>query len=310
VTFFAAHGTDGEVPKTRLYRIDFSIPDTVAVGIASGSHAVTPASMAHISTGLVLPVSDTFLSTVAVAPSPATSGTTLTLATGDGAKLHGSSFYVNIYPTGELATSLARETCHVTGVSGDVITIVRAASPRTIVVGDQVSVCISSGASTDESVTVASVTSTTFTATFANAHADAFDIGIPAPVYWTDFDIDIMWDSKRWVAQPITQSQVTHQPSGDTASFRIGDADNVLFPILDSNNGGELSPASIYEAGFLTTNKTAVPDEVLQIFAGVVDNCSIATSGEDNITINLMPPVQQNSGQLPTRLVSTLVRVT
>jgi hypothetical protein len=134
-------------------------------------------------------------------------------------------------------------------------------------------------------------------------------IGLPTPVYWTDCtDHDIEWGGFRWVTQPITPGPVSNQPDGQSATFQIADADNVLFPVLRACNGGELALAAIYEAGFLTTNKTAAPDEVLPIFSGRVDRAANSTSTTDSIDFTLMPPAQKDSGELPTRLISTLVR--
>lgn len=307
--FFATHAGDGEVPKYRLYYLGLSLPGTVPTAIAAGSRTVTPASMYGIETGKTLRVVDTFLSNVAVAPSPATSGTTLTLTTGDGAKLPSGTFYVNIYPVGEDATSTARETC-AASISGDVLTIARAGSPRTILAGDNVSLCVAGGGSSTEDVVVTGVTSTQFTATYANPHAQDWTFSVPLPTYWTDFDLDIVWNSHKWLAMPITGSQISHQPDGDSGSFKIGDADGDLWSVLAASNGGELSLAEIYEAGFLTTNKTAVPDEVIQIFTGVVDRCTVGSSGEDAVTVYLMPPLQHNTGFVPFRLITSLVRVT
>lgn len=309
--FFATHGADGEVPKSRLYYVGFTLPGSVASAVGAGAATVTPASMYGIEAGKVLTVVDAFLSNVATAPSPATSGTSLVLTAGDGAKCPPTPFYANVWPAGEsVSTTLAKETVQVTNVTGDTLTIVRAGSPRTIIVGDQFAICLVGGATTTESVTVTGTSSTQFTATYANPHAAGWTFMVPIPVYWTDYDINIVWNGHTWTAMPITNSQVSHQPDGDSGSFRLADADDVWFPVLAANNGGELAPAEIYEAGFLTTNKTAVPDEVIQLFTGVVDRASVATAGEDNLTFVLMPPIQASSGQLPTRLATSLVRIT
>lgn len=316
--FFATHGGDGEVPKYRLFHVGFTLPGTVAGVVAtSGAHTVTPSNMYGIETGKVLTVVDTFVSAVVTAPSPALSGTSLVVTTGDGAKFPGTPFYANVWPTGEdMATSLNKETLQVTNITGDTLTIVRGGTPRTIIVGDQVALCVLGGGPTTESVTVTGTSSTQFTATYANPHSANWSFMVPIPVYWTDYDIDIVTaggdpcGAHTWTAWPITNSQISHQPDGDSGQFQFADANGSWFPVLAANNGGEMAVAEIYEAGFLTTNKTPNPDEVLQIFSGQVDHCSVASAGEDNIVVVLMPPVQMNSGQIPTRLASSLVRVT
>jgi len=133
-------------------------------------------------------------------------------------------------------------------------------------------------------------------------------LDLATPVYWTDSDLNIIWDGHTWVAQPIIAGPVSNQPSGASASFRIADASNAIFPVIAAQNGGELAAAAIYEAGFLTTNKTAVPDEVLEIFSGRIDRPVIQSEGEDVIEFVLMALAQTDSAELPTRLVSTLVR--
>ena len=133
-------------------------------------------------------------------------------------------------------------------------------------------------------------------------------IGLATPLYWTDYDIDIEWGGSTWVAQPITPGPVTNQPDGQSATFTIADAGSALFAVLAGCNGGELALAMIYEAGFTTTNKTAVPDGVIEIFAGRVDRSTSDSSMGDVVEFILMPPGQKNAGDLPTRLISTLVR--
>jgi hypothetical protein len=133
-------------------------------------------------------------------------------------------------------------------------------------------------------------------------------VGLTVPCYWTDCDIDIEYGGFRWTAQPITPGPVSNQPDGQSATFQIADAGGALFAVLVAESGGELAPAAIYEAGFLTTNQSPVPDEVLQIFSGRVDRASSDSSTGDVVDFVLMPPAQKDSGELPTRLISTLVR--
>lgn len=80
--------------------------------------------------------------TVLTAPSPAASGTTLTLNAGQGALFTGTPPYnCVVWPAGPFAATLATgEIVRVTGRTGDVLTIVRTqegTAARTILVGDQ-----------------------------------------------------------------------------------------------------------------------------------------------------------------------------
>lgn len=84
-------------------------------------------------------------STVATAPSPATTGTSLTLSSGDGSLFPDPStdgqFNVVIKPAGEEPTTSNAEIVRVTARSGDVLTITRqqeGTSARTVVTGDEV----------------------------------------------------------------------------------------------------------------------------------------------------------------------------
>lgn len=88
------------------------------------------------------------ISTIATAPSPATSGTSLTVATGDGAFMPSAPFMAVIWPAGANPTRANAEIVKVTGCSGDVFTIVRAqenTSARTVIVGDQIQDAVTVG---------------------------------------------------------------------------------------------------------------------------------------------------------------------
>lgn len=88
-------------------------------------------------------------STVATAPSPATSGTSLVVGTGEGVRF-GTQFPINATVCAANATlaqiASGGEVITITGRSTDTLTIVRAAegpnAARTIVVGDQISATV------------------------------------------------------------------------------------------------------------------------------------------------------------------------
>lgn len=84
-------------------------------------------------------------STVAVAPTPATSGTSLTVATGTGVLFPVAPFNVTVWPTTAQPTTANAEIVRVTAVVADVLTIERAAessTARTIIAGDQIAATI------------------------------------------------------------------------------------------------------------------------------------------------------------------------
>lgn len=86
-------------------------------------------------------------SRIATAPSPATSGTSLVITTGEGV-LFPATFPFNcvIYPVGEMPLLTNSEIVKVTGITGDTFTIVRQqeeTSARTVVIGDRIAATIS-----------------------------------------------------------------------------------------------------------------------------------------------------------------------
>lgn len=84
-------------------------------------------------------------STVATAPSPATSGTSLVVGAGQGTRFPAPPFNAVIWPSGSSPLSSNAEIVRVTAISTDTFTITRtqeSTSARTVVVGDQIAQCI------------------------------------------------------------------------------------------------------------------------------------------------------------------------
>lgn len=84
-------------------------------------------------------------STVATAPSPASSGTSLVVESGDGVLFPAVPFNATIWPAGEQPLASNAEIVRVTGISNDTFTIDRTeeeTSARTVVVGDQIAATI------------------------------------------------------------------------------------------------------------------------------------------------------------------------
>lgn len=93
-------------------------------------------------------------STVATAPSPATSGTSLVVHSGDGALFPAAPFNAVVWPTGSSVApiSSAGEIVRVTNVSTDTLTITRtqeSSTNRSIVVGDQIAASVTKKTLTD-----------------------------------------------------------------------------------------------------------------------------------------------------------------
>lgn len=101
---------------------------------------------------------DAAISTVATAPSPATSGTSLVVTAGEGARFPSGSFDVTIWPSGAQPSWAAGsaaggnfEMCRAT-ISTDTLTLTRAqygTSARTVVVGDQIALNVTKKSLTD-----------------------------------------------------------------------------------------------------------------------------------------------------------------
>jgi len=92
------------------------------------------------------------VSTVQTAPSPATSGTSLVIGTGDGTKFPAVPFNATVWPSGENPTSANAEIVRVTNIATDTFTITRtqeSTSARTIVVGDNIAANITAKTLTD-----------------------------------------------------------------------------------------------------------------------------------------------------------------
>jgi len=84
-------------------------------------------------------------STVATAPSPAASGTSLVLAAGDGAKFPTPPFNATVWPVGSMPLVANAEIVRCTALSTDTLTIARAqesSAARTVIVGDQIAATI------------------------------------------------------------------------------------------------------------------------------------------------------------------------
>ena len=120
------------------------------------------------------------ISTVATAPSPASSGTSLTVTTGHGSRFSatgtGLAFNCLVWPANQLPDPSNSEVVRVTTRAGDVFTIVRAqesSSARAIVVGDNIMQVASAKTFTDIETSIRQV--------FVGANQFEASGGIAAP---------------------------------------------------------------------------------------------------------------------------------
>lgn len=103
-------------------------------------------------------------STVATAPSPAASGTTLVVAAGQGALFPTVPFNATVWPAATIPVSTNAEIVRVTAISTDTLTITRAQESsvaRTIVVSDQIAATVTKKTFTDLETDLASTATQT-----------------------------------------------------------------------------------------------------------------------------------------------------
>lgn len=108
--------------------------------------------------------------TVLTAPSPATSGTSLVVQSGQGALFPAAPFNATIWPAGTQPITTNAEIVRVTNISTDTFTITRtqeSTSARTIVVGDQIAATFTLKTLTDIETAAPAVLST-WTPTYSN----------------------------------------------------------------------------------------------------------------------------------------------
>ena len=92
------------------------------------------------------------VSAVVTAPTPATSGTTLTVTTGEGARFPAPPFNATVWPVNAMPTPLNGEVIRVTGRTTDSLTITRAqegSTARAIGTGDLIAATITAKTLTD-----------------------------------------------------------------------------------------------------------------------------------------------------------------
>lgn len=130
------------------------------------------------------------ISTVATAPSPATSGTSLVVAAGEGALFPTAPFNAVIWPAGAQPRANNAEVVRVTVKSTDTFTITRSqegTSARTVVLGDQIAATITAKTLTDVEVIIC---------TTANRPTSNRWDG--QQIYDTDLNKPLWWDGSAW----------------------------------------------------------------------------------------------------------------
>ncbi len=208
-------------------------------------------------------------STIATAPSPATTGTSLVVAAGQGDLFPVVPFNVTIWPTGEQPTSTNAEIVRVTAVDSDTFTIVRqeeSTSARTIVVGDQIAATITK-TTIDDIQTIASTltpmalsSSGTGLQTLNNATGSSgtgsmlmFPVTVPANL---QFNQILVPNSLTWVSS----ANANNKSNSYYSKFGLYSMNANTLSLISSNSfsiGETLSGSRSFSWNYPTTTQTA-----------------------------------------------------
>jgi hypothetical protein len=121
-------------------------------------------------------------SLVATAPSPAASGTSLTVTAGQGTRFPAVPFNATVWAVSEIPVPTNAEIVRVTNIAGDVLTITRAqegTSARTIIVGDQIAATVTAKTFTDIETQFAG-TNSAITGGSLTVNTSGISINLPA----------------------------------------------------------------------------------------------------------------------------------
>ena len=140
-------------------------------------------------------IKDYATSTVTTVPSPADSGTSLTVASGHGSRFPAVPFSVTVHPTNEMPTLDSAERLLVTGVSGDTFTVVRAqgdTTAKSIADGWRITNALFKDDGTPRAITWGSSFVSSGVATLLATTATSKQ-------HW----VKLMWDGSHWVCLAV-----------------------------------------------------------------------------------------------------------
>lgn len=241
-------------------------------------------------------------STVATAPSPASSGTSLTVQSGDGALFPAVPFNATVWPTGALPLSSNAEIVRVTNRSTDTLTITRAqesSSARSIVIGDQIAATITAKTLTDVEDRLNTVATSGSAQTVNWATAPTWDITLSANCTFTLSSVTSGTPTTLTLIlrQDATGSRTVTWPgsvtwlSGSAPTLHTGAStlDVVQLVTVDGGTnwyGAQASPgtkgylgSATITSGFTTSSST-----VVQV-TGLTTTVTIPTGGHTKVTV-------------------------
>ena len=204
---------------------------------------------------------------VATAPSPATSGTSLTLQSGQGAWFGSPPFYATAWPQGVLPTLANSEIVRVTNISTDTFTIVRAAGPtsaQTIGVGWQFSNSITAEDVRAIETVVAGLSSPAATGPSGTAGANSgASLSLPAPQGATGYGLYWLTLSSGTVTLTLPSPAVLGASFVLRATQGSGGGDTLAFAS---------SPQVVFPGVALNLNTAPYADNWIQFICAVDNN--------------------------------------
>ena len=250
-------------------------------------------------------------STVATAPSPADSGTSLVVAAGDGTKFPTVPFNCTVWPTGVDPSTTNAEIVRVTNISTDTFTITRAqesSTARSIVVGDQIAATITSKTLTDveqanllDGVKADSVAQTVSRGSLIYGNStpkwDELVVGAANSVLWAD-GTDVSWSAAPRLAN-IADTGGTTRITLATSSPQVSITGNLdISGFMAIGNVGSISTSSIinvnhtytlgnFQIGYGVNNSlvdNGTTGTALGLI-GVTGSVSVTRSGGTNVDV-------------------------
>lgn len=220
-------------------------------------------------------------STVATAPAPADSGTSLTLTAGGGALMPAVPFNATVWPTAAQPLSVNAEIVRVTNVAGDVLTFSRTAESgginRSILVGDQFAATITNKTLTDvETVAAAALT----TAMASNRGSDfvqatAAFAGTSASGTIASNGISVS------IGPYITTAMLSNRGSDFVQATAVFNGTNASGTIASGALSVSVLAQSNQTAGLYASSNTYLTS------SGTVDARSLSFRGDKSITIGV-----------------------
>lgn len=222
-------------------------------------------------------------STIATAPSPASSGTSLVVASGDGTKFPAASFNAVVWPAGVQPSSSNAEIVRVTAKSTDTFTITRAqegSSARSIVVGDQIAAAPTAKWWSDVEglFPTGSVLGTTDTQTVTNKDISSVTNTFPAKFVFlqlvgttSDTGVDVTFTNTSYGAYYLGHYPLVQKPTGFKVYAR-------LITTLKISTGVQTAYARIYANGGTVGEVSTSNTSFVTLDSGWVDVSSNFTN--------------------------------